>query len=340
MAFTYQTTVNLADLISKLNTFLLAQGWSTHHVPASGEFAAWKNPGGGVRWITLATQWDTGTPDVLGIYQWHGLAYNALSSPWAQNLDSGNGAASTARANLLLERRVFTTTTPECFWCYEDDNYFHVIVRRSTDVYEHFGAGELVKYNDWTGGEYCYGHLFAGTVNAGCALQGNSSHLLDGIAVDMVAPYDNMELRVATLHIEGMAEQGVNDIWGVVMGNQNAANLGVDRAANARIHINGGFRGGLFPPLFGQFAGTLQRGLVPLYPIVPVYWNRTTGHVYGPLGMMPDVRGVQIKNYASEQEIVVGADTWVVFPSYRRRDIPAATAGYSERQGIAYKQVV
>ena len=40
MAFTSQATSSLADCVSKLNTFLAANGWTTHHAPGSGEFAA------------------------------------------------------------------------------------------------------------------------------------------------------------------------------------------------------------------------------------------------------------------------------------------------------------
>ena len=89
MSYTNQLTTNLADLISKLNTFLSGvPGWTTHHVPANGEFAARKT---GVGFdIGFASQWDTASPDYLGIYQWHGAAYNPAFSPWDQNDDSGN----------------------------------------------------------------------------------------------------------------------------------------------------------------------------------------------------------------------------------------------------------
>ncbi len=335
MAFTNQLTTNTADLISKLNTFLSANGWTTHHVPASGEFAAEKNPSGST-WITMAVQWDTSTPRNLGIYQWHGATYNSGASPWAQNNDSGNGAASTSNATISGNRRAFlgTAGAPQEFWAFEDDDYCHVVVRYDTDSYTHFGFGLLHKFNDWTGGEYCYGQEWT-DVSSNCAVQTNCSLLLDGLAAD-ASPITNMEERSATLHIEGMTEQAGSEIWGVAMGNQNSANLGTDRGANDRIHILGGFRAGLLVPHFGQFAGTVARGLVPMYPILVAYWNRTNADIT-PLGTMQDVRGVSMRNFAAGDEITVGGDTWVVFPSRKRAD--AVASGTSVYQGIAYKQV-
>ena len=344
MAFTSQDTSSLADAVSKLNTFLAANGWSTHHVPASGEFAAWKNPSGSI-WITCALQWDTGTPQYCGVYQWHGQAYDTGGTtgtvPYDQTDDSGFGAASTTNATLGGQRRVdMGSSGPEHIWVFEDTNYWHAVIRRDTDIYEHFGSGYLTKYNDWTGGEYTYGHFQDNTFSSDTAIKGGTSILLDGLAVDTSPGATNMEERCATLHIEGMAEQ-TTEIWGAVLGAQSSSLLGVARDASARIHILGGFRGGMlnFPMNFGQFPGTIQRGLVPMYPIVLGYWDRTANEVYGPLGVMPDVRGVSLRNYANESEITVGSDTWVVFPSRRRKDADTSGAGYTMLQGIAYKQV-
>ena len=200
----------------------------------------------------------------------------------------------------------------------------------------HFGSGYLDKYSDWTGGEYCYGQLVSSTnikgqVNAG------ASYALDGLSADS-SPYLDMEERVATLHIEGMNDQAGTSKWGVCMGNQSSSNLGTDRGANARIHIVGGFRSGPFASNFGTLSGSYGRGLVPLYPIVPLFWNRTTDNQEGPLGVMPDVRGVSLANFEAEDSVTVGSDTWVVFPTHRRLDSGTAT-GYTGFQGLAYKQV-
>lgn len=339
MAFTSQACSGTADLFSKLNTFLSGEGWTTNYNAGTGVFAADKNPTGTV-WITLAAQYNTSTPNNAGIYQWHGNTFNTGLNPWGQTNDSGNGAASTADATLATARRADMTTggAADHFWCFEDTNYFHVVFRRgASDRYVHFGAGYLEKYNDFTGGEYCYAQA-TDTTNATPVVRTTASYLLDGAAVSGT-PFTSLQLFVATMHLEGLNNQGGSSKWGVCMGNQSSGSLGTDRAGNARVHVNGGFRAGMFAPLFGAFPGTFARGLVPMYPIVPIYWNRTTDNAEGPLGKMPDVRGVSMRNFQAEDSILVGSDTWVLFPAHRIQTTTPLTAGFTGVQGIAYKQV-
>lgn len=342
MAYTAQSVSGVADFFTKLETFLAGEGWNTYIDTSLGRFAAWKNPSGST-WITLATQWNTTSLSACGIYQWHGLAYNSGSNPWAQNDDSGNGAASTTNATLAGQRHVLLNGGGTCdyFWCFEDSEYFHVVLRTGTTGayrYMHFGAGNLVKYNDFTGGEYCYAQAVE-TLSTGFQVPRltSASYLLDGLAVS--GTLTNMQLRCATIHLEGLPDQGGSSKWGVVLGNQASGSLGTDRAAVARVHVNGGFRGGLFAPLLGNFSGTYSRGLVPLYPIVVAYWNRTTDNVHGPLGYMPDVRGVHLLNFEAEDVVTMGGDTWVVFPSHRRVESVTSNQGTTGYQGIAYRRV-
>ena len=76
--FKNELTSSLADLVSKLNTFLTTGGggnpaWTAdRHVPASGEFAISKAAlGTNTNDIQVAFQWDTATPDNLGVYQYN-----------------------------------------------------------------------------------------------------------------------------------------------------------------------------------------------------------------------------------------------------------------------------
>lgn len=343
MSYTNQTTSSLADLISKLNTFLSGTpGWTTNHIPASGVFAARKT-GAGFD-IGFASQWDTTSPGNLGVYQWHNAAYNTGVSPWAQTNDSGNGAASTTNATLATARHVAITNTPLQFWCFEDDNYFHCVVQVTTSIFVHFGAGVMDKFNDWTGGEYVYGHrrdtLFGGSTAISA---GNSTYLLDGRLTDTSPGLDaGAELHAATIRAEGLAGQGGSERWCVSMGNQPSANLGNDRQGSPqpRRHWMGGYRGGLHAKSLGLFRATLGRGLCPIYPIVSYYWRRSPDQVYGPMGVMKDVRGANIRDFAAGDEVTVGSDVWVVFPSGQKAlsDL-FSDPGYAGYQGIAYRKV-
>ena len=342
MSYTNQTTSSMADFISKLDTFLSGTpGWTTVHTPGSGEWSARKT-GAGFD-IAIATQWDTGSPNTLGIYQWHGAVYNGGASPWAQNDDSGGGAASTSEASLALARKCIITDTPVQFWCFEDDNYFHVVVQIDTDDFRHFGAGVLTLFNDWTGGEYVYGHRqdtnFTG---ANGVVVGNNTQLLDGRLADTTPGINNAEDYAATIHVTGMDNQVASGMYAVCMGNQASVNLGNDRQAapKARLHFLGGYGAGPFARFYSQFRGTKQRSLSPMWPIIQFYWNRTTDDLYGPMSQMPDVRGMNIRNFTAGEELVIGSDTWMVFPTSRKSiaDVMTGT-GFSGYQGIAYKKV-
>jgi hypothetical protein len=337
MAFTNQTTTSLADLISKLNTFLSTNGWTTHHVPASGEFAARKTATGVD--VALATQWDTTSPSTLGIYQWQGAAYNSGSSPWAQNNDSGNGAASTSNATLGTSRSVGLGNTPIQFWCFEEDYYFHVVVETSAGTFQHFGAGNLDKFNDFTGGDYVYGQRQHTTFASRPAVTVNTSCLLDGLVAGT-----NLELYAATVHLTGMLNQPSGGLYGVVMGAQGAANLGNDRqtVAKGRVHLPGGFRGGFGVLNWGIFPGDIAAGLLPGYPVVimhkDVLGGSATNDFEGPLGRMKDVRGMSIENYAGGDELTIGGDTWIIFPSYKKW-VSGGVSGTTGYQGIIYKKI-
>lgn len=343
MAFTKQITTSTADFFAKLDTFLAANGWSTHRDAVAGEFAAWKNPSGSI-WVTFAAQWDTSNAETIGIYQWHGQAYDTTgvtgSVPYDQDDDSGNGAASTSEATLDNQRSVNfgpSGTGIEEMWVFEDTDYFHCVIRRNTNIYEHFGAGYLEKTNDWTGGEYAYGHRRDTVYSNGRGiLQGSAVVLLDGGTYDdSVGGLSSAEVWCPTLHIEGMDEQ-TTEKWGSVMAaRQGSSDLGTARNGDSRIHILGGYRAGFLPQSFSWFAGTLARGLVPLTPIALGYYNRSTGDVRWPLGFMPDVRQGNLRSFAAEQEITIGSDTWVVFPAYQ---IGVAT-GASRNLAAFYKQV-
>lgn len=337
MSWTNQATSSMADFFTKLDTFLSGTpGWTTHNTAfASGEWGARKTPSGID--IGIAAQWDTGAPDHVGIYHFHGAVYNSGNSPWAQNDDSGNGAASTSDGSLVAQRFAGITDAPVQFWCFEDDHYFHCVVEwtfSGASVYTHFGGGYLDKFNDWDGGEYVYGGRAQLGTSSDVALLPGSTNLLDGVLNG-----GSMQLNAATIHMENMADQVAGGKYAVAMGNHASGSLGNDRqgAPKARLHVASGFRGGPGVMAWGQFTGTLAAGLLPGYPILAFHWNRTNDHVY-PLGVMKDVAGISIKNYTPGQELTVGSDTWIVFPSFKKW-ISGSLSGTTGHQGIMYKKI-
>jgi hypothetical protein len=345
VSYTNQTCSSISDLFTKLGTFLGGTpGW-TIPAPAAATFAARKNAAGYD--ICFAAHWNSGSPNNVGIYQWYGAAYNSAVHASAQTDDSGNGVTTSTDATLDDARYAPITNTPIQFWCFEDDHYFHVVVETVADTYVHFGAGQLDKFNDWTGGEYVYG--FKPPTAAGT--QGTQGHatsiLLDGLLQASGAPsLPTANAFAATIHAEQIySGQSASEKWCVSMGD-HAGSLGTDRAAFARRHWLGGYRAGPMAKAITMFRGSLGRGLCPMAPIVSFHWLRSPDELYGPMGQMKDVRMVNIRDFDGGEEITIASDVWVMFPSYKKSidvngdpDDGNSSAGESGYQGIAYKKV-
>jgi hypothetical protein len=318
MAFSTGTATDITALITALNTFAVANGWTSDLLPSvtPGQMAMHRNN------IYVSFRWATSSPTHLGVYQ--ALGYTGGNQPGQHPNDSNNGAVTGTDATLLTERCVSSLGNgPFTYWFFEQDVYIHVVVEATADVFKHFGMGTLVKTGDWTGGEYAYGHY---DVSATSARITTNTFLLDGIYNETNA---TSKMRAATLHVEGLPAQGGTGKWGQVTGSSVAP--GNDTAGVLRVSIHGGFRGGPTATPFGRFAAGLASGEIPMYPIEVYYWDITNARAYY-LGYMPDVRGVNIKNFAARQVVTIGSDQWYFFPSAQK------VTGVTQNQGIAYRR--
>lgn len=360
-----EQTSSLADLMTKLATFVTSTaGWTgeaitgaTNGVNTSTGEGAFSKAAQGTNTndIQVAFQWDTTDPDHLAVYQYNhasgaGNYDNTRAGPWDQDGDSGNGHAGTADADIDDDRHVRITDTPIQYWAFAQsgaslEQYVYVVVEYDADRFNHFGFGEVQKFNDWDGGAFAYGQRHQGSFNNSQAVLSGSTALLDGLAADGGFPLpNNMEEFVATLQIENLPQQVANGMWAVVMGGQSSANLGTDRQSNDgvssdtdRAHFVGGFRANEIARSYGNLVPSPLSGYVPAYPIMIWYWHRSPSTVYGPMGVQPNVRGIAITNFAAGDEITVGSEVWKVFPTRWRSD-STSTFGTSRHQGIAYRK--
>ena len=356
-----EQTSSLADLLTKLDTFLTTggggnPGWTAEDVDGGGNsldtsagiWAISKTDPVSGEHCQVAFQWDTGTPGNLGVYQYHDASgpgnYNNGNNPWAQAADSGNGAASSNNTTLGGNRNVAISNSPVQYWCFAGDAHAHVVVQRADLSYRHFGFGVLAKTNDWTGGSYAYGYKYLSGPTTSVAIQARSCMLLDGLAAG-TSP-DSMEDYAATVRIEGMSDSPASGMWSVVMGNQSSAALGQDRQGTPRdrIHLTGGFRGGHWAMMFGQFGGTYNLGYIPTVPIVLFHRDRDisgsstlVNSLTPALGYMPEVRQIMMRSFLPQDTVTIGADTWHIFPT-RERWVSGAFTGTTVYQGIAYKE--
>lgn len=330
MANITEAVTSINDLMVKLDAYLVLQGWTSDQIDTgAGKWAIHKTGIGDD--VYVQARWATASPTVIGLYQSTGFI-NTSTDPGNHTGDSGNGVISGTNATIATGRHV-NVGTPIRYWAYVDTDYVHVVVERQSAgerQFVHFGFGVLSKIGSWTGGSYCYGWLYDTATGAGNRL--SCTVLLDGLAATDAT--SNMQNYVATVRLSGFRNQLASQ-WAVIQGANST--LGTDRAANARNRVVGGFRGGPIARAFGRLQTQNQKGLMPGYPVMVWYWNTTNNHVE-PMGFQKDVRGVNMQFYSPADEITVGSDTWVVFPSHIKYPGSGLAAGSSGYQGIIYRK--
>lgn len=328
MAFQTGSSTDLADLIADLSTFLTANGWTEdERNNTDGDFAFSKNN------IFISGRWDTGSPQFISLHQ--ATAFDGVSTlPGDHTGDSGNGfnsSSSHTNASLDGERHVDLGGDGPypTYWFFEQNSgpaYVHVVVEISTGVYVHFGFGEINKIGNWVGGEYLYGNRHTGTTE----ILTTSSWLFDGYFQSISFDEERM---AATLRLtSGLPNQGTA-VWGQVWGRND--NIPTDSAALPKAPVIGGFRSSLVAIPFGIFSGSKTTGHIPMYAIPVTYWDQGNNHVYA-LGFLPDVRGINIRNFAPADIVTIGSEQWYIFPAKLRNTTPVTNAtGFS---GIAYRR--
>jgi hypothetical protein len=101
-----------------------------------------------------------------------------------------------------------------------------------------------------------------------------------------------------------------------------------------------GFANGLGAILFSAHR-TFTSHMVPLIPIyVSAAIDFEGAARHGVVAQVPDVFRVNMRNFAPEQEITVGLDTYVVFPLINKDNQNVQSGeGYSGYEGLAYKKI-
>jgi len=334
MVYETGTASDIADLFDKLDTFLTstASGWTDRGLTTGGTKGFART--GAPDQIEVQFRWDTGSPTAAAVYQ--SLDFDAVgTAPGNHTDDSGQGEISGSNATIITGRHCELVDSTMRYWFFEGGgasrDYCHVVVERVAGPPAQlvsFGFGNLLKIGSWTGGAYSYGFKRSGISSTPAMVDGSIS--LDGLTAGA-----GMTPFFATLHAEGLQNLTASEKWLVVCGDANASNWGTDRAGEDRHFCQGGFRGGLTARFFARTSVQSISGLIPMYPIPLYYLDRdpSIDEIFS-LGIMPDVRGVNIEHFLPGQELTVGSDTWVVFPSWRDN----SGSNDTRDQGIAYRK--
>lgn len=338
MAYETGSATDLGDLLSKLDVFLVANGWTQDDfddgaTTAAEGFANWtKNT------MSMGLKWVANAPNNMSVHQ--ATAHSGSGFPGTHTNDSGNGynSAFGSDANLELERCVNSIGDGPfvSYHFFEQDSgpaYVHIVVEIESEVFRHFGWGEMEKFNDWTGGEYCYGHYAReGTNNS--PVRTETTIFGDGIFTNT----GTSAKRGATIRAEGFPMQGGAEKWFICIGGTTTLDSAdrLDTAGEIKRVVCGGARGGPIAFPLGQFRSDVATGHIPMYPLGYFVRDFTNSFLYF-IGNFPDIRGIDIFNLAPGQEITIGSDVWIVFPQTRRTEDNVNDRTYY--QGFAYKKV-
>lgn len=327
MAYETGVATSIADLFDKLSTFATANVWTEDHSDVDRLFLTKST-------CSVAFRWSTTSPTLAAIYQ-HTAFISGATDPGNHTNDSGNGIISGVNATLATGRHVPLLNSNMRYWFFEDDTYVYVTAEVGgvgSLNFRHFGFGILEKVGTWTGGAFAFGQRDDAAPGAGdAAIQEDTCAFLDGLAGTSTPT--TMRAHAATIHIESLPNQTASGKWGITWAG-GLANTGTDRGSTARENLQGGFRAGPIAKEFGRFGGVAASGLVPGYPIGAWYDDRALARWYL-LGYMPNIRGFNVKNYAGGEEIVIGSDTWVAFPTRYKSTVSAT--GTSRNQGVLFK---
>lgn len=260
-----------------------------------------------------ATSGGTGTGCTLNV-TYRGVA------PGSHDDDSGNGDEAGA---IDTERRMSDIGNGPYanHWFFASDeggsDYLYAVLEYSPGFFRMLGAGEMVKFGTWTGGEFVGAVSHSGTFEAN---DSRHNYLYDG-AITTAGD-------AATLHTEGLPGQTASK-WSIAA-NLTPAAAGNDGDANLRNIVSGGSREGVLPNIMQGIPANPNSGGVFMWPLLSFYRSGGSGQNFRFLGKLPHVRELNGKLLVPGEEFTIGgSETWKVFPWVRR-----ATSG--EKSGNAY----
>ena len=327
MAYETGTATGIEDLVDKLHTFatgLSTTPWTEDELNTSAKYSTLHRGN-----CYVSFRWDNTNKTDLAIFQ--SLGFDGPDvTPENHTDDSGAGDITLP---INADRRVnFVSAGPFTkyfFFAGEGSTpYIHVVVEVDSGRYRHFGFGNLKKFGTWTGGEYAYGHVWN---------QGDPDNVLLTTHAIMMDGLTFTFTDGATVHMEGIADQTVDEKWGMC---SRRNPCGTDRGGENRFGLRAGIRAGFWGWAMSWIPYSTPNAYKPFIPIPLVYYDvGEAPDTWEWLGEWPDMAIVNMTGFTPGQEITVGTDTWTVFPWVRKQYLQASTEE-SWNAGVAYKKIV
>jgi len=340
VAYSTGAATDIPDLMSKIETFISANGWTIDEADSFQGQPAWhKNS------CYVSFRYDGSSPSAfgrsMGVYQATGYSGTG-TRPGGHTGDSGCGywvASVPADSTIDTYRCVYQMGDgPFTYWLFEYDDgtvyYINIVLEVRQGEYRHIGFGMLEKFGDWgghAGGEYLYGCRNESGYNSGDSCfgldSGNTGSSTEGTD------------SAASIRVGGSYPGKELSDWATVTSSKTLYTNSKDRANVQRSGVLGGVRKGAFPAVYGQFTGYPGfTGVIPMTAIELFMIDYTNGRTRF-LGAQKDIRFLSIANFSAAEEVVIGSDTWVMFPILKKGTLMAADAqGDSGYAGFAYRK--
>lgn len=329
MAYETSTATNVDGLLEAFRVFAVAQGWTVDHYDTNHTVTD------GV-WLALhkgTAYFDLYTDNSPASY-----AYGDLCIMGATGYDGGqdylnqpgmrtDNTASTGKSSI----NDLAAGPYVAYHFFAGTDFIHAAVEVSSGRYTHFGIGTLNKAATYDGGEYHFGTWW----------------YLDNVTYSGAADY--------TGHVYPFGSSTKGTLVRFTENDLNGTDAYKDWA-----YVYSSAISSSTTRLYAQcFSQAITGGLDDSYPLLnlvtlqPNYFNGASmlipfsilcGRRNGltcMLGEPPEIAYLNIHHYAAGEEITIGSDTWIVFPTKQKGEqIVGNTTPFSLWHGIAYKKVV
>jgi hypothetical protein len=312
----YETgsSTDVLDLLSRLRTFALANGWVENFFGArtTGTGQALQINKGG-QFVTFLANTAAGTAADPGPYL-GAYAHNTYSA--------GNGTENQANTSAVT----YTNAMTGPFLAYhfisgqeQGAEYLYVIVETTAGIFKHVGTGVIVKIGAITSGQFVYGCRWDYGSQINNVTSNNHSIPFDNgeTLVNRAGPGTKVRVDADATAWRWMDALATTSTVALLCGWRNEAGSGQ-------------------PSVMANLLNNLASSLTGRNVLVPTFMAAArTGGLYNPIGYAPGMRFCRLTFREPNDVLTIGADQWKLFPVIRKNG--AAGQPNSGTYGYAFK---
>lgn len=235
----------------------------------------------------------------------------------------------------------------ENYWFYSNFDpaagpvYCHAVIEVESNVFRHFGFGNLQKVGVWAGGSYHYGHKWdQGSNSDSLTSVGSSGHQVPWDCRTTTSVQFDWGMRFRPGESQGWngVVESPQQAWGVVRTSGGGI---VDNDGRRTEVMQGDNRNSFYDVFRMAGPGSQFNGFLPLSPI-PVLIGDVDPNPdeWYLMGYAPDTRIVHMQNLAPGQSLTIGGDTWDCYPLGVARENVGDNLETTEWMGLAYKRLI